>query len=258
MSQPTEQDATKLKLQEPKTQLAKPERSGSGMLIAGGVVVVVMCLIWILRGGETSRPTQVKLTPSQGSDAADQVEKLTNELIERSKDSKPSNFLKVADEQISTLSLNGVQFRVALPPGWKPILSGTQIMVRKEKDPRICQLTSDPKYDIAGLIGDVKGKESEFEAQYTKEALSRAASGAQVTASGTLLASDYGKNRLHYAVRTKVKMTSGSRFMEQGGVNAVYAVGSRMVRLQCMNMSGTSDEADVMKVMGKSLLIPST
>lgn len=256
MSQRT--DEPKLKLQLPKSQLRRPERSGSGMLIAGGVVVAVVMLLWLLRGGESSRQTEVRLTPNQGSDAADQVDRLTKELIEGAKEKKPSNLLQMAGENPLAQSLNGVRFKISIPTDWKASSRDTSIIVRKEKDPRICQLTASSQYDTLGLIAEVKGKEAEFEAEFTKQGSSQGAPGAQVVASGKLLASNYGKTQLHYAVRTRTRMTVAGKSMEQGGVNAVYAVGKHMVRLQCANMSDTSDEGNVMGTMGRTLLIPNS
>jgi hypothetical protein len=261
MSNKTKPPHKSIRLVEPKLKLKRPPSVGSGLKIAGAIVTAIVTLLWIVRGDDSPKSRDLQLTPAEAAaSAADRVEQLTKELDGTTQNAQPSSLFEMTNEGATELSLNGVKFKIAVPQGWKPSNNATQIFLRKQGDPRICQLTTATKYDTAGLINDVKGKEVNFEAEYMRAALGATLSDdAQVIVGGKLLISKYGKNKLHYAVRTFtfMKLFADSQLIEQRGINAVFAFRSSMVRLQCMNMSGKSDDGEDMENMGKSLNIAS-
>jgi len=241
----------RIKLVEPAFQLRKPQSPGSGLKFAGALVLLVILLLWFY---SSSDPKPLQLSPQEGAAAADQVEQLTKELSERAREAENAKMKKMSGGTARTLTLNEVQFTFNVPSGWSLSDAGRQKFVRKNGDARICQLTADKSYDTKGLIAEVRGKEVAFEAQYMKEALGMAVpKEVRIEVGGNLLHSSYGSNSVNYIVRTRAKMIANNRGIEQTGINSTYAVGRLMVRMQCMNMAGTSDDGGAMETMGRSL-----
>lgn len=246
------QSEERIKLVEPPLQLKRPHSPGSGLKVAGALVLVAVILVWLFGG--IDRPKPIQLSPQEGEAAADKVEQLTKELSERAREAENTKMKKMAGGEHRTLTLNGVQFRITVPSGWSVSDAGRQKFVRRSGDSRNCQLTADNAYDTKGLIAEVKGKEVEFEAQYMKEALGMAVpKEVRIEVSAKLLLNNYSSTSLNYVVRTRLKMIAGNRSIEQMGINATFAAAKLMVRLQCINMAGTADEDNAMESMGRSL-----
>ena len=256
----------RIKLVEPPLQLRQPPPPGSGLKQAAALVLFAVLLLWLFSGGDGSpkpiqpssqggsSPRQIQLSPQGNATAVDQVEQLTKELSERARETESATMKKMAGGGDQLLILNGVQFRITVPTGWTVSEAGRQSFVKKSGDARICQLTADKNFDTKGMITDVKGKEVEFEARYMKEALGMAVpSEVRIEVRGDLLQSSYNSDLIKYTVRTRATIKAGNKSIEQGGINTTVAASKLMVRLQCMNTSGTSDQDGSMESMGRSL-----
>jgi len=242
----------KLQLVEPPLELRRPRSPGSGLKVAGAFVVLAVLLLWLFGGGRSPKP--IHPTVQEGAAAADQLERLTKELSERAGEAKNAKMKKLAGGEDRTLTLNGVQIRVFVPPGWSISDDTRQKFLRRSGDSRICQLTADSNFDTKGRIAEIRGKEVDFEAQTMKEALGMAVpKEVRIDVGTELVLSSYTSNSVNYAVKTRMTMVVGNRSIEQSGVNSTFAAGSLMVRLQCMNMSGTGDEDNYMEMIGRSL-----
>lgn len=241
------------KVVEPPLKLKRPNSLGFGLKLAGFLVIAAVLVAWIF---SIRNSTSIVLSPSEGAAAADHLEKLTRELSGEASESPKRDLRQLEKSSNNFLTLNGIQFAIAVPSGWFISEANRQLFIRKSDDSRICQITADSSFDTAGFILEVKGKESDFEAQYSKEAMGMVVPNEISLDSGAqLLTSSYGTSSINYIVRVRTKMVLGNRSTETMGVNSVFASGRSMIRLSCVNMSGLQDKGKDMESMAKSLKI---
>ncbi len=253
--EPQDPNDGRIKLVKPNIKLTKPASSGSGLKIVGLVIAAAALLLWLFSGsGSNESPAVSGSTQLTGQGAADLAVAITKQLGEASKPGAES--APQMDSGASPSALNGVRFTVAMPTGWATETAGRQIFLRKPGDPRVCQITANPGFDLAGFREEALGKEIEFESQTMKEIFEAVGQGqVKVNVTGKLLDSSNSGDTYRYAVQTRSTTSANARSTTQSGVNATSIAGTSMVRLQCMNMEGDHDKGSDMETIGRSLSV---
>ena len=262
-NQTNQKDNLKLKL--PSVRLKQSRSPGYYLKTTSGVIVFLVVLISFFLDDNPSEGIKIDTMLSIAKDLSG-IDSSTLETPQIS----PTDRAIIEKLGQDEYFLNGVQLKITLLQGWKYLNEGNMAILRKNDDGRVCQITSEKNFETKDFLKTTKNSEEAYEKDILLEALKMGIKlqaekmglpkddlfKIKPSAESELLFAERKEKSISYGVKLKTKMT----FMGTDSVHGLTVISmavknSLMVRLQCANLSSSSDSGNEMTEMARSLKI---